>query len=262
VVCLVHGLGEHSGRYGHVAARLVEAGYAVLAVDLRGHGQSPGQRGDAPSYDSLLDDVDSLLAEAMRRHPGTSQFLYGHSLGGALVLNYCLRRRPALAGAIATASLLRLAFAPSAGKRFTARLLNRVWPTLSLSNELDPNDLSRDPVVVRAYRADPLVHDRLSVRLGVAILEAGHTALANAREIAVPVLVMHGGSDRITSADASDELARLAGSSASFKRWDKLYHEIHNEPEQVEVLACVVSWLDERLAEWEDAPQPPAIFTL
>ena len=95
VVCLVHGLGEHSGRYAHVAAALNDAGYALLGFDLRGHGKSGGPRGHTPSYETLMDDIGRLLAEAAQRYPGQPQFLYGHSLGGNLVLNYALRRKPA-----------------------------------------------------------------------------------------------------------------------------------------------------------------------
>ncbi len=244
VVCLVHGLGEHCGRYGHVAAALNAAGYAVLACDQRGHGRSGGKRGFIPSYDALMDDIGLLLTQAEQRFPGKPRFLYGHSLGGNEVLNYALRRRPALAGVVATSPGLRTAFRPPALQLAAGRLMNRLWPAFTLPNGLELAGLSRDPAVISAYETDPLNHDRLSARLGVSLLEAGEWAIAHAAEFPVPLLLMHGTADRLTSHQASQEFAAKAPNCA-LKLWDGLYHETHNEPEQQAVLATVVAWLQQ-----------------
>ena len=166
VVCLVHGLGEHSGRYTHVAAHLTTAGYAVQTYDLCGHGRSEGKRGHASSYDAVMDGIDLVLANAEARYRGVPGFLYGHSLGGNLVLNYALRRRPALAGVIATSPAVRPATPIAGWKASLAGLLYSRLPELQLANGLDVTGLSRDPDVIARYQADPLVHDRTSVRLG------------------------------------------------------------------------------------------------
>jgi len=247
VVCLVHGLGEHSGRYTHLAAFLNRAGYALLAFDLRGHGKSEGQRGYAPSYEVLLDDIANFLAEAAERYPDRPRFLYGHSLGGTLVIEYALCRRPQLAGVIATGPLLRTAFEPPAWKLTLAKIMRSAWPTLALSNELDRQALSRDPEVVRAYNDDPLVHDRLSARLGMDMLQSGLWALEHAAEFPLPLLLMHGGADRLTSAQASREFAAQAGEVCTLKIWDGFYHEIHNEPEQAQVFEYLLGWLESNL---------------
>ncbi len=136
VLCLVHGLGEHSGRYVHVAKYLSERGLALLAFDLRGHGKSQGQRGHAPTYEAFLDDIAQLLDEASARFPTCPRFLYGHSLGGNLVLNAILRRRPPLNGAIVTGPLLCPAFDPPGWKLLLGKLMSAAWPTLSMANGL------------------------------------------------------------------------------------------------------------------------------
>jgi alpha-beta hydrolase superfamily lysophospholipase len=251
VICLVHGLGEHSGRYAHLAAFLNQAGYALLAFDLRGHGKSEGQRGYAPSYEALLDDIAHLLEEAAARYPDRPRFLYGHSLGGNLVITYALRRRLQLAGVIATGPLFRPAFEPPAWKLTLAKIMYSLWPTLTMANELDRQALSRDPEVVRAYNEDPLVHDRLTPRLTIDMLQSGLWALEHAAEFPLPLLLMHGSDDRLTSAQASREFAAQAGHRCTLKMWDGFYHEIHNEPEQGEVFGCLVEWLNSNLGNSE-----------
>jgi acylglycerol lipase len=247
VVCLVHGLGEHSGRYVHLAAFLNQAGYVLLAFDLRGHGKSEGQRGYAPGYEALLNDIAHLLEEATERYPDRPRFLYGHSLGGNLVINYALRRRPNLAGVIATGTFFRAAFEPPAWKLSLARIMYSLWPTLALSNELDRQALSRDLEVVRAYNDDPLVHDRLTPRLTMDMFQAGLWALEHAAELPLPLLLMHGGADRVCSAQASREFAAQAGHLCTLKIWDGFYHEIHNEPEQGQVFEYLLEWLNGKL---------------
>jgi acylglycerol lipase len=243
VICLVHGLGEHGGRYAHLAAFLNQAGYGLLTFDLRGHGKSEGPRGHTPSCEALLDDISQLLEQAAARYPDRPRFLYGHSLGGTLVIEYALRRRPQLAGVIATGPLLRTAFEPPAWKLILAKILYGLWPTLSLSNELDRQALSRDPDVVWAYNEDPLVHDRLSPRLAMDMFQSGLWALEHAAEFPLPLLLMHGGADRVCSAQASREFAAQAGERCSLKIWDGFYHEIHNEPEQRQVFEYLLEWL-------------------
>ncbi len=243
VVCLVHGLGEHSGRYAHVAGALTQAGYTLLGFDLRGHGRSAGQRGHAPSYKALLDDIDHLLEEATQRFPDRSRFLYGHSFGGSLVLYYTLQRRPQLAGAIVTAPLLRTAFQPPVWKISLGKMLYSLWPTFSMTNEVDPKGLSHDPEVVRAYVNDPLVHNRISARLAMDMLWAAEWTLEHAAEFPLPLLLMHGGADPICSAEASRQFVERVPGDGTFKLWNGLSHEIHNEPEQRQVFDTMIAWL-------------------
>ncbi len=248
VVCLVHGLGEHCGRYDHVGEALVEAGFALLAYDLRGHGKSEGARGHAPQFESLMDDIALLLDQAEQRFPARLRFLYGHSLGGNLVINYALRRQPSIAGVIATAPALRTAFEPPAWKISLGKIMYRLWPGLAMANELDIQGLSRDPEVVRAYKNDPLVHDRVSARLAMDLLQSGEWALAHADKFPLPLLLMHGSQDRLTSVAASRDFAARAGDRCTLKIWDGFYHEVHNEPEKDEVIAFMVAWLNNRLS--------------
>jgi acylglycerol lipase len=251
VVCAVHGLGEHSGRYAHVAESLNRAGYALLAFDLRGHGTSGGQRGHSPTWEAMLDDIDGMLVEAAMRYPHLSRFLYGHSLGGGLVLSCALRTGlradgdgyPGPAGVIASGPTLQTAFAPPGWKVAVGRVTYRLLPTMSMPNGLDRSALSRDPRVVERYNADPLVHDRVSARLGMDLLWNGERALEQAARFPFPLLLMHGGADRITSVEASREFARRSDGRCTLKIWDGFYHEIHNEPEQAQVLDYMISWL-------------------
>ena len=144
-VCLVHGLGEHSGRYAHVAAALNDAGYAVLGFDLRGHGKSGGPRGHTPTYDTLMDDIGRLLDEAAKRYPGAPCFLYGHSLGGNLVINYALRRKPSLAGVISTSPGLRVANPLPPLQVALAKVMNKLQPGMQMANGLALDGLARIP---------------------------------------------------------------------------------------------------------------------
>jgi acylglycerol lipase len=245
VVCLVHGLGEHCGRYGHLGTALTRAGYALSAYDLRGHGKSEGQRGHAPSWDALLDDIALSLDKARQRYPGTPQFLYGHSFGASLVLTYALQRQPQIAGVIATGPLLRPAFQPPAWKTALGKALYQLWPTFALNNEVDPKAVSRDPNVVEAYVNDPLVHDRVSARMGMDLLNKGTWALEHASEFKLPLLLMNGDADALCSPRCVGEFARSAGALCTYKAWPGLFHEIHNEPEQEQVFDYLISWLNE-----------------
>lgn len=248
VVCLVHGLGEHSGRYPHLAAALTRAGYALQAFDLRGHGNSQGRRGHAPSWEALLDDISLSLAQAAARFPDAPLFLYGHSLGATLALTYCMSRQSQLAGMIATAPLLRPAIQPPAWKIALGRLMYSLWPTFSLNNELDPNGISRDRAVVQAYVDDPQVHDRISARLGLDMLQAGEWASQHGADLTQPLLLMCGSADRLCSPEAVQQFGERVNHDCTCKSWNGLYHEIHNEPEQHEVFRTVIEWLEAHTA--------------
>ncbi|MBA7568977.1 Monoacylglycerol lipase [subsurface metagenome] len=247
VVCLVHGIGEHSGRYVHVADSLTQTGYALISIDLRGHGKSEGPRGHIPSYEAIMQDISSLLEVSNKKFPQLPSFLYGHSLGGNLVLNYVLRRQSHLKGVIATAPWLRLAFEPPRFKIILAQITNYIWPSFSQKNGLDTKVLSHDPEVVYAYENDPLVHDHISARMFNSIYQAGQWALEHASEFSLPLLLMHGGADRLISVEASREFADKITENCTFKIWDGLYHEIHNEPEKKEVFKFLIDWLDKEV---------------
>jgi alpha-beta hydrolase superfamily lysophospholipase len=243
---LVHGLGEHCGRHAHVARRLAAADFAVLAFDLRGHGRSSGRRGDT-RMEQALDDVERLLAVAAGLHPGVPSFLYGHSLGALIVLTAIVRRRPALRGAVVSAPPLRNALQRQKAKLLLAGVLGRVVPSLSLPTRLDASALSRDPAVVAAYRADPLVHDRASHGFARDALAAPRE-VASAGTLAAPVLVVHGDADRIALVEGSRALAARHPGLVTLREQAGFFHEPHNDPGGARVLDEVVAWLDGRRA--------------
>ncbi|HIE57697.1 MAG TPA: alpha/beta hydrolase [Anaerolineales bacterium] len=246
-ICLVHGLGEHCERYEHVAAAFNKAGFAMLGFDQRGHGRSPGPRGDTPSHEMMLKDIDRALEAAQASFPDVPLFLYGHSMGGNLVLNHILRHKPPVAGAIATSPWLRVTNPPSALLMAAARLMRRIYPKITQGNGLELEGLSRDPQVIADYQTDPLNHDRISARMAVEFSDAGEWALEHANELSIPLLLVHGSADRLTSPLASQEFAAKAGDLCTFKMWEGCYHETHNEPNKEEVIAFNIAWITERL---------------
>ena len=248
IVNLIHGLGEHSGRYDHVAKALTKAGYNMAGFDLRGHGLSEGKRGHSPSFDCILDDVNLFLDQSRSLFgEDLPSFLYGHSLGGLIVITFGLRRTANSAGVIATDPALALAFAPPKAKLTLGKLLANLAPTLAMSNGLDVNALSRDAAIVKAYQDDALVHDRISTRLSIDMLAAGDYALAHAEEWPLPLLLMHGTGDRITSSDASKAFSEKAGPEVTFVPWEGYYHEIHNDIGKEKVIEKIITWLDDRV---------------
>lgn len=243
VICYVHGMGEHGGRFQTLAAALCKEGFATVALDLRGHGQSYGKRGHASSIEVLLDDIEYALIQTSTRFSGVPLFLYGQSMGGNLVLNYALRRETALSGVITTSPWLRLAFEPPAMILRVIGLLNLLWPSYTRSTELDAKGLSRDAEIVEAYRQDPLVHDRISVRMYLEIARAGQWALDHAAEFTVPLLLMHGNADSITSCQASEDFAEAAHAFTTLMLWKGGYHELYNDLQKEDTIAYLIGWL-------------------
>ncbi|TJY42803.1 alpha/beta hydrolase [Cohnella pontilimi] len=248
VVVIVHGMGEHTGRYLHVADHLTTHGYAVLAFDQHGHGRTDGKRGHIRTYDNLLEGVDFLLAEAERLFPEKPRFLFGHSMGGNVTLNYLLRRRPQIAGAVVTGPWLKLAFDPPAVRVVMARAINRLYPAWTDNRPLQPNHLTSDLEMVRRIKEDPLGHGSITARFFLSVQHAGLWALKHASELSVPVLLMHGGDDKVTSIHASRRFAELAGDRCKFMEWPGLRHELHNEAERDKVFAVIREWFAERLS--------------
>ena len=248
VIILVHGKGEHAGGYIHVAENFTASGIAVMAFDQFGHGKTEGKRGDAPSYDHLMEGIDRLLEEAKHRYAGLPVFLYGHSMGGNIVINYALRRRQPLAGAIASSPWLKLSAAEQpVFLKIANRILQQRKSKLSIG---PPSYLTSDAEMLAKITSDPLRHNRFSARLFFAIRRAGQWALANADSLSVPMLIMHGDRDTVTSFEASRLFAERAGTRCTFREWPGLKHELHNEKEREQIFAAVKTWIRERTDEW------------
>ena len=247
VLCLVHGLGEHSGRYHHVADYLIKNQISVYAFDLRGHGLSRGKRGHTPNHDMLLDDVEDLLKVVRVEHNDIPIILFGHSFGGNIVANYLLKRNTnEIACGILSSPWLKLAITPPAMKVKLAKMMVKVFPSYSESNGLDTNFLTKDPIVNKAYEDDPLVHTRASARLFLDSFEAGEWAITYAADLKIPVLLYHGDDDHITSAEGSREFHTNAPDLTTLKIWPGVRHEPHNDLEQGEVLEFLIGWLKSR----------------
>ncbi|MGM0408024.1 MAG: alpha/beta hydrolase [Bacteroidota bacterium] len=252
VINLVHGFGEYSERYNHWAKLFVKNGYVVHAIDYRGHGKSDGRRGHIQSFDDYLNDIDVLIKESKKLYPNLPQFIYGHSLGGNIVTNYILKRKNDFKGAIISSPWYKLAFDPSAIMLFFAKMIKRIFPKFTQNAKLDVNRISHDKDVVNKYLEDPLVHEKISTRMFFEIYNAGNWVLENTDKISIPVLLQHGNADKITSHKASIEFAKKAhaqNKDVTYKEWDEMYHELHNELEYEEVFRFVISWIEKILVK-------------
>ncbi|MGI8713882.1 MAG: lysophospholipase [Solirubrobacteraceae bacterium] len=244
VVVIVHGAGEHSGRYGHVAQRLVQAGFAVFAADHQGHGRSAGDRAVIDRINGAVADLDQLVTIAGAAHPGLPIFMLGHSMGATVSLEYAIAHQQRLAGLILSSALAALDAAP-APMRLLGRTLSAVAPRLPLIG-VDASLVSRDPAVVAAYRSDPLVHHgKLPARTVAELVAAAVTFPQRVTAITIPFLILYGTADRLCPPAGSVMLAeRIGAADKTVYPYQGLYHEILNEPEQDTVLADVCGWLD------------------
>lgn len=244
VIALIHGFGEHSGRYTHVANFFNKNGYAVFALDNRGHGQSGGKRGHAPTYDSYMDDIEVFLNYVTTQSADKPVFLYGHSMGGNLALNYLIRRQPTLKGVIVTGPWVQLAFEPKPILVTIGKLMRSIFPSFSQDSGLNQTHISKDTAVVEAYKNDPLVHGKITASASLSLLEAGEFLNNYAGEMLISTLIMHGDEDLLTSQPASEAFAKRVSGPVTYKKWEGMYHEIHNEPQQLEVFNYTLGWLE------------------
>jgi len=246
---IAHGLGEHGGRYGHVAAPLVAAGFVVRALDHRGHGRSTGLRGHVDRFEEFTRDLSGVLAAFRAEFPDLPTLLYGHSLGGLIVLSHHLHHPDhGLDGLVLSNPLIATAFEPPKIKAAAGRLLSRFVPRLRLDNELDTSQLSRDPAEVKAYEDDPLVHRLISTRLFTEMFGAADVLATSADRFRLPTLWIFGEADAIVSAAAGRAFAdKLPAGSTTIRAWPATYHEPHNDLDKAEVIAAIVEWATGRL---------------
>lgn len=244
VVVVVHGIMEHCGRYAELAAALTGRGYAVWAFDLRGHGNSEGGRIGIRSFDEYLKDLEWFLDRVRSRHPGEPPYLLGHSMGATIAALFTLTHRVELRGLVLSAPALRIGGAISPLLRHLAALASRVVPWLRIGR-VTYHPLSRDPKVIDDFKNDPLVyHGRFPVRTGAEILGAAEYILEKAEAMKLPLLVLHGTSDVVTTAEGSRQFHARAGSDdKTLKLYEGLYHDLFHELEKDEVTADLIEWL-------------------
>lgn len=242
-IIFVHGLGEHLKRYESWASMFREDGIGFTGVDLPGHGQSGGARGNIRDFGQTTEMIDIMYENISKTFPGIPVFLYGHSLGGGIVIDYLLRGKSGFRAAIVTSPWLRLAFEPSKFKLTLASFLKNIIPGMVQPSGLVVDHLSHDSAVVEKYKADPLVHDKISISLFNSAMTAASASLMRAGELKIPLLILHGSEDMICSPEGSREFASRT-KFAEMKIWDGGYHELHNEPFRDEVFAYIKSWIE------------------
>lgn len=244
---VIHGYGEHSGRYAHVAEALNEAGIAVHGIDLRGHGRSEGKRGDTPSWNALQEDIRLFADILRRRHDPNTLFLYGHSVGGLVAIDYALHVEQNFRGLIASGPVLGQA-GVSPFLLFLSKILASIVPGFQLDINLDVDNLSRDPAVVEAYCNDPLVHGKATARMGATMNAATEACQRDASNLHIPILVFYGEKDKLAPPDATEQFY------ANLQTEDRMkhvvaggYHEPHNDVGKEAILSLITTWITDRL---------------
>ena len=255
VICIIHGIGEYGGRFDRVAEAFREKNMACISMDLRGHGDSIGKKGHCAPREEVLDDITDLIRYSEKQYPGKSIILYGHSMGGNIVLDYrCrgeLNNHPC--GYIISAPWIRLVRPVPAPLYVMVKLMARILPDLTIGSQVNEEDLG-NLESVRPYRENPMVHNRISLLCAVDGFETGlrlekGTAYDDLGGAAVPVLLMHGGSDRICDVEGSRRIAerlRDRGDDITYIEWEGLFHEIHNGNDTSrgdEVITKMVEWV-------------------
>ncbi len=248
VVILSHGLGEHAGRYHHVAKRFGAAGLATYALDHRGHGRSGGKRVYLRRIEEYTADFATLVGITKREHPGVPKIVLGHSMGGAIVFSYGVERPEDYDLMVLSGPAVAAQDGVSALLAAVGKVLGRIAPGVPVQT-LDATAVSRDPEVVADYQADPLVwHGKVPAGIAGELIRVGETMPDRAHAIDRPLLVVHGSDDRLVHYRGSERLVEaVASDDVHLKVYPGLYHEVFNEPEQAMVLGDVLSWLDARI---------------
>jgi len=245
-VVLVHGTGEHHGRYAHVARYLNERGWDVYTGDLPGYGQSPGKRGHIDSFSRYIETVHQWTKEAVEQSDGRPVYLMGHSLGGLIVTRYVQTQATAskLSGIILTSPCLELVLKVPEWKKRLAKVLDRIWPSLALSNGISPDMVSRDAEVQDLYKRDPLNCHKVSVRWFEELHRAMGQAWEEANKLDLPILILQAGDDLLVDARAVERFADRIQAEKEFHLFPHLRHEVLNEPEKEQVLERIVQWME------------------
>lgn len=245
ILVIVHGLGGHSGLFSNVIEALVPQGYAIYAPDLRGHGRSPGPRGFIHAWSEFRGDVDALVELAVKAHPEPPIFLMGHSVGGAIVLDYALRLPPLIQGVIVSNPALG-AVGISPIKLAIGKLLSQVWPRFSLSTGIELATGARDPQLVKTYEQDPLRHAIGSARLATEFLATTEWIYGHMADWRLPLLLLQSGADAVTLPAGSQRFfAGVIHADKTWKSYPESYHEIYDDLDYELVLRDVSQWLSE-----------------
>ena len=248
VVVLAHGYAEHARRYDHVVARFADAGLLTYALDHRGHGRSGGKRVHLREMAEFTADFHTLVGIAADEHPDRPRIVLGHSMGGGIVFSYGVEHPGDYTAMVLSGPAVDAQASVPPVKLRAAKVLGRITPGLPVEN-LPADAVSRDPRVVAAYEADPLVyHGKMPAGIGRALIGVGETMPKRAAAITAPLLVVHGEADRLIPVQGSRRLLECVGSTdAHLKVYPGLYHEVFNEPEQALVLDDVTSWIESKL---------------
>jgi alpha-beta hydrolase superfamily lysophospholipase len=248
VLLLVHGLGEHSGRYANLVEHFVPLGYAVYGIDHVGHGRSGGTRVYVERFEDFLAPLTMFCGMVRAQQPGVPIFLVGHSMGGLIGAAYLLDHADGLQGAVLSGPSVKVPDDISPAVLFVGKVLSALLPGIGIL-ALDAGGISRDPAVVEAYVKDPLVYTgKTTARLGAEMLETMRRVVSQAAQIRLPLLILQGGADRLVDPDGARMLHDLVGSSdKTLKVYEGLYHEVYNEPERGQVLRDVERWLEARI---------------
>lgn len=246
---LVHGFGAHGGRLREMGTAIASFGVAVHAIDLVGHGRSPGRRGCIESYDQLLDDVHLSLMQSREKYPKIPQFLFGHSMGGNLVLNLAMRRPHDIAGLlgmIVNSPMLRAAQMPKERIMNAGRWLATKVPNWRFKTPMVATKLSQDRRAQDAYLRDRWVHRNMSLRLAANLVDSGQWALENANLLQCRTLLMHGSDDKLTCPNASSDFADSAAGMVAFKAWHGCRHELHDDLQREPVFDYMTRWMKQQ----------------
>ncbi len=243
VIALVHGMGEHSGRYMNVVNYFVPLGYTVYGFDHRGHGKSQGKRGHVMSWSEFRQDVGTYIQIIKTECAGQPVFLMGHSLGGLVVLDYSLHHPEGIRAVIASSPALSKPGIPGI-LLFISKIMSKIWPGLTVKTKLKIEAISRDPEVIRDYKNDPLVHSMASARLGTEFNNCREATLAKANEFSLPLLIYHGKEDCIVPPQGSREFYEaMTTEDRELHLFDGGYHEPHNDIDKDKVFIIINEWI-------------------
>ncbi|WP_462319588.1 alpha/beta hydrolase [Marinilabilia sp.] len=253
VICLIHGIGEHSGRYHYWAGRFCSAGFMVYSVDLRGHGLSEGKRGHIDRLSNYLDDINSLVRRVKHNWEELPLFIYGHSMGGNLVLNFLIRKRQDFSGAIVTSPWLKLVHPPSPFVVKLAASLDKVFPKLTFHTGIKSSQLTSDSTEQNESDKDSLMHGFISLRLFNELNKSAQEPMERSSRLSIPVFFAHGTNDEITDFETTRKLAEKLSESATFYAAPDARHEIHREPVADNLFENISNWMEYALKDIEHA---------